>query len=424
MSGFALTLTAVFLAGVGEGPNPNDLPIIPATVERIADNVHTSVTHGWHCNRIVKYQGVLYADARIDNPAATNKWKCSGAFYRRGPDGAWSQIGSMPDAPYLMLVAPDGRIWDVGPSAYDKADVFRMTQALDFSDFETVYCGTSSYMGAGMSPEGNFLIMCAETNDMQAFQPNAIISGFYEQATGKWYRSRFVTPEGRYGYIGIILKGARALAVLNSAIRDPKANPEPPHYNWRHVRLARCDDLTKSDWVQTGFLLPKYGHTGLRDFMAGPDGNAYLVYGSRAGETFEEANSADSWGYYIARIKPDLTAQVFDVPIETGVFNLFVDSKENWYVLTWTDGELRLWKVDPENGFKPVKEYRLGGTDKVVPGNTHALRPERFGGEGDGDTAHVFWSHPVDENGARWAPGRPAHHAQLWHAQFHLPVED
>ncbi|HIJ72556.1 MAG TPA: hypothetical protein HPP83_00505 [Candidatus Hydrogenedentes bacterium] len=424
MFGFGLTLAAVLLAGLGEGPDPQVLPTIPATVERIADNVHTSVTHGWNTNRLVKYQGVLYATARVDNPAATNKWKCSGEFFRREPGGPWTKFASTPDPPYLTLMAPDGCIWEVGPSQYDKAEVFRMTHPLDFSAFETVYCGTSTYMGAGMSPEGNFLIMCAETNDIEAFRPNAIISGFYEQATGKWYTSRLVTPEGRYGYIGILLNGTRALAVMQSAIRDPEANPEPPHYNWRHVRLAQCDDLTKGEWIQKGFLLPKYGFTAISDFIAGPDGNAYLVYRSRAGETFEEAERPGGEKTYIAQIKDDLTTEVYSVPFSNGPMNMFVDSKENLYLLGWEVGELHLWKVDPGEGFEPTKEYRLGGTDKLVRGKIRALHPERFGGEGDGDTAHVFWSHGVDESGEPPASGEPAHHAQLWHAQFNLPVED
>ena len=55
------------------------------------------------------------------------------------------------------------------------------------------------------------------------------------------------------------MQGRSALAVLNSAIQDKNANPVPPHYSWRHVRLARCEDLTKGKWVNKPWLMPKYG---------------------------------------------------------------------------------------------------------------------------------------------------------------------
>ncbi len=429
---YAVVFAAVMLSAPENGATP-PLPTLPTVVERISDNVSTGMIHGWHSNHLLKYKGVLYADGRVDDPAANNEtsigaspgnaWAWGGAFFRRTPDGQWEKVRSTLESTYLSLMAPDGRLWDVAPSSFDMAEVIRMTNPLDFSTFEVVYSGTCAYMGAGMSPEGNFLMLHAESKDIAAFRPNAIISAFYDQSTGKWHKQRFVTPEGRYGYIGILLKGKRALAVLNSAISDPKANPDFPHYSWRHVRVASCDDLTKDKWVNKGFLMPEYGATSLQDFIEGPDGNGYLAY------SYGEANTLDEWRktpthHYIARIRHDLSAEVFPTTLNASSTRILIDSKGNWYVLgRASDSELHLWAIDPTNGFKPTREYVLPGTKKLEGYVIHPLRPERFGGEDDGDTIHVVSACYVDENGQPPAAGQKAHHAELWHAQFSLPVE-
>ena len=254
----------------------------------------------------------------MDDPTATNTWKCTGAYFRRKPGGKWEKIGAIAQAPYQMLMGSGGRIWEVAPSDYAKAEVLHMKRPLDFTSFEMPYCGACAYLGASVSREGNFLLLHAEAGQMEAFHPNALVGAFYEKASGKWHRSRFETPEGRYGYIGIILKGRRALAVLNSALADPKAVPEPPHYSWRHVRLARCDDLRKGGWTSQGFLMPQYGDTALCDLIGGPDGRAYLAYRYRGGDSLQAVREQPML-HYIARIDHDLNTQVF----ATGIRYLF-----------------------------------------------------------------------------------------------------
>ncbi len=428
---FAVAL-AVAITVAAETPKP-PLPQLPTVVERITDNAAVGVIHGWHSNHLLKYNGVLYADGRVDDPAANNEnaigaspgyaWTWGSGFFRRLPGGQWEKVCSSLESSYLSLMAPDGRMWDIAPSSFDMAEVIRMKNPLDFSTFEVVYAGSCSYMGASMSPEGNFLMLHAESKDIEAFRPNAIISAFYDQSTGKWHKQRFVTPEGRYGYIGILLKGKRALAVLNSAISDPKANPDPPHYSWRHVRLAKCDDLTTDKWENRGFLMPEFGATSLMDFIEGPDGNAYLAYSHGAANTLEEWRKTPTH-HYIARIKPDLSAEIFPTTLEAGATRILLDSKGGWYVLgRASDSELHLWAIDPSNGFKPTREWVLPGTKKLEGYVIHPLRPERFGGEADGDTIHVMSARYVDENGLPLTSDKRPHHSELWYAQFRLPVE-
>ncbi len=425
-------LVAATVLSAGDGA-AQPLPVIPTIVERITDNAAVGVIHGWQSNHLLKYQGVLYADGRVDDPAANNEtsigvspgsaWTWGGAFFRRIPGGQWEQVRRTLEPTYLSLMAPDGRLWNLAPSSFDTAEVIRMVNPLDFSTFEVVYNGTCSYMGAGMSPEGNFLILHAESKDTTAFNPNAIVSAFYDQSTGQWHKQRFVTPEGRYGYIGILLRGRRALAVLNSSISDPKANPDFPHWSWRHVRVASCEDLTSEPWQNRGFLMPEYGATSLQDFIEGPDGNGYLAYSHGGADTMEAWRTTPT-PHYIARIGHDLSTEVFATTIDASATRILLDSKGNWYLLgRASDSELHLWAIDPDNGFKPTREYILPGTRKLEGYVIHPLRPDRFGGEDDGDTIHVMSARYVDEKGQSPASGEKAHHAELWYASFRLPTE-
>jgi len=413
--------TAILAAAClgGNLVNAESLPTIPTTVERVGENLSTGVIHGWQTNHLLMYRGVLYAGGRVDDPSAQNTWKCSGAYFRRKPGGKWERIAAVPQPTYMILIGPDGRVWDVTPSDYAKTEILHMRRPLYFGRFEMPYCGTNAYLGASVSPEGNFLVMHAEVPEMEAFKPNAIVAAFYEQATGKWHKSRFVTPEGRYGYIGIILRGRKALAVLNSALADPKAVPEPPHYSWRHVRLARCDDLTRGEWTNKGFLMPEYGDTTLQDLIEGPDGSAYLSYGYRGGSTLEDARSRPML-HYIARIKDDLSTHVFATGINASATRILVSRKGDWYLVgRASDGDLHLWDL---RHFKPVKEYDLPATDKLEGYMIHTLDPDRFGGEDDGDTIHVVSARYVNDKGEKPAAGEKATKAELWWARFELPA--
>jgi hypothetical protein len=395
------------------------LPAIPTTIELVADSIASDVIHGWHSNRLLMHKGVLYADGSVDDPEAKTGWKTSGIYFSREPDGTWKEMGRTADRPYISFMAPEGRMWIAAPSTYVTAEVLRMKQPLGFGSFEQFYNGTSFYLGASISQEGNFLILHAESSDMQAFNANALIGGFYDHKTGTWHRSRIVTPEGRYGYVGIILQGREALAVLNSAIQDPKANPVAPHYSWRHVRLARCDDLTKGQWVNKGFIMSEYGNTSLQDLMVGPDGSAYLAYSNNSANTYEELKKRPML-HYIARIHEDLSTEVFPTGLNAGATRILNDSKGGWYIVgrPGSKGNLHLWRLDPANGFKPTREWELPDTAKLEGYVIHTLRPVRFGGETDGDTIHLMTAQYIKGEGGQ------KDHTKLWHATFRLPVAE
>ncbi len=386
------------------------LPVVTAKAELVADDLSSSVIHGWQSSRLLKYHGVLLACGTIDNPKSPDEFKTSGVFLRRNTDGAWKPVGSLPHAVYSMCIGPEGEVWAIAPHGYSSAQIYRTRQPVDFGSFEEVFNGTCAYEGASVSPEGNFLLLYAESPQMQAFVTNAVWAAFYEKATGKWHKSRMITPEGRYGYEGIIVRGKSAIAVLNSAIQDPKANPVAPHYSWRHVRLARCEDLTKGEWVQQSFVMPAFGGTSLQDLMRDPDGNAYLVYNNQSSDTLDGLQKAP-YVEYIVRIHPDLRTDRFTPGISPGPAKLFCDRKSRWFMAGRTGKDYHLWRLDPDKGFKPVKEWRLEGTDVLEGYVCHTLRPERFGGETDGDTIHLMTAKYLK------APDR----AQLWHVYFSLP---
>jgi hypothetical protein len=340
-----------------------------------------------------------------------------GLVFRRDPDGKWVQLAALKARTYSWCVAPDGAFWIIGPTSYDDARTYRTSTPKGFDNLEQVYQGTCAYLGASVSPEGNYLLLHADNNSALDFMtPNAMVAAFYERKTGKWHPSRLETPEGRYGYQGILLRGNAALVVLNSAIREKRG--DAPFWNWRHVRLAKCDDLTQGKWVTKAWLMPKYGHTALQDLIRGPDGSAYLAYSHRASDvSWEEAEKAPLL-HYIARISDDLKVDVFPTGIDAASTRILVDGATNWYLVgrPAPKQNLRLWKLDPDAGFKAVKEYELPGTDVLEGYVIHTLRPERFGGEGDGNTVHLLSVKFVYQ-----ADGQTVAHGELWHAAFDLP---
>ena len=82
------------------------LPALPTTLELVADNLHEGVIHGWHSGRLLRHGGELYACGTVNDPDACNEWKTTGVFWRREPDGVWSQIGTLDQAPYAMYLGP------------------------------------------------------------------------------------------------------------------------------------------------------------------------------------------------------------------------------------------------------------------------------------------------------------------------------
>lgn len=205
-----------------ESGKQGDLPIVPAQVELVCPKVHPGTIHGWHSNRLLRYGGRLYACATIPSPKSDKTFEQPGAFFRREADGTWKQVGTLDYPPYLMCAGPDGRFWVLGSTAFANVHINRMKVPLDFGSLEELHTGTNAYMGAGISPEGSFLVVYAETQEQRAFRHNAVIAAFYDQSTDKWHLSRIATPEGRYGYEGVIVRGRQGLAVLNSTILDPE----------------------------------------------------------------------------------------------------------------------------------------------------------------------------------------------------------
>lgn len=418
-----------------------DLPVIEGRAELVCPKIRVNTIHGWHSNRLLRYGGTLFACATLLEAEGEKEWAAPGAFFRREPDGTWSQVGALPHQPYLMCVGPDGRFWVLGSTSFANVHVYRMKTPLDFNSFEELYTGTNSYMGAGISPEGNLLVLHAETQVQSAFYPNTVISAFYDNSKNTWYLSRLETPEGRYGYEGVIVHGRQALAVLNSTIYDP-AHAEGGKYSWRYVRLARCEDLTEGmkvrprkrvrgdmppwsgtklspgKWVNQGWLMPANGRTGLQDLAVAPDGYAYLSYAYVSAQSDDALRKLTETPHYIARIQDDLSVDAYPTGLKAGATRLIFDSKGGWHILGRppAGGNLHLWDLSPERCFAPVKEYVINNTDKLEAYVVHVLRPERYGGESDGDTIHMLSSRLAKD-----ADGKDLGYAELWYASFDLP---
>jgi hypothetical protein len=409
------TLAPIALAASSRAQTVSAPPrAVPARVEKIADAVSATTIHGWNTCRLLRRGGVLFASAAVSNPNATEYWDHAGAFFRQD-DGRWSEIAKLPFNPYTMAVAPDGTFWVVAPPSYTDCRVLRSRTPGDLATLEEVHRGTCSYLGAAVGPEGNFLVLYAHSADSNAGTPNAVIAAFFDHATGTWHTSRIETPEGRYGYEGIVLRGKQAFAVLNSSLTDPDhSDAKGTRYSWRHVRLARCDDLTKGEWIQSGSLLPQDGKCALQDLIVGPDGDLYLSLSHVAAASHAELLAIESVPHRIARIHADLSVESFETGLQVGSSRLLVDPSGNFHLIgRWGAGGLRLWDLDRAQGFHAGESREITGSDPLEDYVVHTLCPERFGGEGGGDTVYLLGTRsPPDP------PGKERADVELWLASF------
>jgi hypothetical protein len=414
---FALAgiLSPVALAVPSQAQSTNVPPrAVPTRLEKIAEGVSATTIHGWNTGRLVRQGGVLYASAALSNPKAAEYWDHAGAFFRRD-EGHWKEVGRLPFNPYTMAVAPDGTFWVVAPPSYTECRVFRSDVPGDLSKFDEVHRGTCSYLGAALGPEGNFVVLYAESADSTAGTPNAVTADFHERASDRWYRSRIATPEGRYGYEGIVLRGKQAIAVLNSSLTDPDhSDAKGTRYSWRHVRLARCEDLTKGEWIESGWLLPQDGRTALQDLIVGPDGDLYLSYSHVAADSHAALLEIEKVPHRIARIHADLGVETFETGLQVGAARLLVDPNGGFHLVgRWGAGGLRLWDLDRTKGFRAGESRELSGTDALEDYVVHTLCPERFGGESGGDTVYLLGTKsPPDP------PGKERADVDLWLASF------
>ena len=398
---------------------------IDVTVEMVAEAVSPGTLHGWHSSRLLKVDNSLYFMASKINeveglPESSDQADRTLVFRRDvSGEGAWELANDISQRCYTSVVDNQGRMWVFHPWGFSSITVFRSNPGMDLDTFTPCYDGTCFYGGTGADADGNVLIFHAEDSNHTPRFPNRMMTVFYDAETDSWHRSQMDTPEGRFGYVGIILHGRSATALLQSTIYDPESAPSHNGYNWRLLRLARCEDLRKGEWVQNPFLVPACGETHPYDMIEAPDGRIYISYKHRGGEgSFDEIAGAPK-PTYITRVHNDLSTDVFELEMDAAATRIFTDSAGNWYLVGGVEGEdlLKLWRLNPENGFKPTAEWVLKGTENLKGYILHTLRPERFGGEGSGDTVHLVTA----ARHADYEPGDP-HPVTIWHGCFDLPV--
>jgi hypothetical protein len=408
-------------SGQKPGSAPTSAPAsapstIPTRAERVAERVSATTIHGWNTGRLLLHGGSLLASAARPNPQAAHFWDHGGLFFRRGPDGTWAEAASLPHDAYTTAAAGDGSLWAAAPVGYEDVRILRSPPPGDPARLQEVRRAPCSYLGAGVSPEGNFLLLSAESGDSTAGRPNAVAAVFFDHATGAWHQSRIPTPEGRYGYEGIVLRGKSAIAVLQASLTD-REHPDVKgsEFSWRHVRLARCADLTKGEWTTRGWLLPRDGRTFVHDLVAGPDGRLLLSLAHVAAGSHEELLRIERTPHQVARISEDLSVESFPTGLDVSAARLLVDRRGGIHLVgRQGSGSLRLFDLDPAT-FRPTRERELAGTERLADYVIHTLCPERHGGERDGDTIHLLGAPSPKE-----PPGRERGEVELWHVSFRL----
>ena len=401
--------------------------MIDVTVEQVAKEVSTSTLHGWNTGRLVKAGGALWFAANRPKPDDDDDsdWTVQRTqMYRRDlsePDGKWELAADIHPRTYTCCVDHLGRFWSISPKHFNYITLWRSEPNMDLDNLVRCYDGSCAYLGMGVDREtgSHLLIHAKDTNHMPRF-PNAMICVFYDAPTDAWRVSRIEMPEGRFGYVGIIVRGRKAMALLKSTQLDPVVEPNEPHYNWRLLKLARCDDLMEGEWVVEPFLMRKFGNTKVCDMMERPDGRFLLAYRHRGGDESYEATQEMPITFRVSVVDDDLKATTYEPGIDVEGGRMFLGSDGRWYFVGRpTDGEaLRLWRLDEAGGYKPTAEWDLPGTE-ILKGMLHTLRPDRFGGEDDGDTIHLA---TADQPGVAFGDWRDRF--DIYHARFDLPVND
>jgi hypothetical protein len=396
--------------------------MIEVLTENICDWVGSATIHGWNTGRLFLHDGTLYFIANIKRPeGCDDSWKHDRGqvFSRPLGEGTWSECAVIDQRFYTGAVDADGRTWIIDPQEFNNVMLWRSRAGMDFSTIDRMYDGTCAYLGAGVSPDKSFLFIHAEATNHTARFPNALTTVFYDEPTRAYHVGRIPTPQGRFGYVGIILDGRKARVLTQSTQFDPIVEPVIPHYNWRLLKLLACDDLTKGEWKVQPLLDRDFGKTNQQDMMRCPDGSILIACNHQGSDISYEDGEAQPNEFHIARVADDLSFEIFKPGIQTEATKLFVDSKDQVYAVG-RHGEkgLHLWRLDPNGGFKVLADWDLPGTEHMMS-LLHTLRPERFGGQSDGDTIHMVSTDP-----APGGFGTGAQELSPWYARFDLPVNE
>ena len=403
--------------------------MIDVTVECVVDEVGAGTLHGWNTGRLIKTGGALYFAANKVMPEGADEsdWRVQNTLmFRRdlsAADGAWELAADIEPRTYTCCVDHLGRFWSISPKHFNYITLWRSEPNMGLGNFTRCYDGSCAYLGMGVDRHtGNHLLIHAEdTNHMPRF-PNPMICVFYDAETDSWRTSRIEMPEGRFGYLGIIVHGRKAVILMQSTQLDPVVEPNEPHYNWRLLKLARCDDLMEGKWVTEPLAMRKFGQSLPSDMVEMPDGRILVAYKHRGGDESYEATQEKPYAFTVSVVNPDdLSFETFTPNIDVEASGrLFLGSDNRWYLAgrPAVDAALRLWRLDAAGGFEPTAEWDLPGTD-VLKSMLHTLRPDRVGGEDDGDTVHLASS---DQPGVSF--GDPRDRFGIIHARFNLPVKE
>jgi len=399
--------------------------MIDVKVHQVVAEIGAGTLHGWNTGRLFKYDGVLYvAASEIQTPENSEPvWRNRGVIFRRDLNngGEWEQSFVIEPRVYTSCIDNLGRFWTASPRHFNYVTLWRSDPKMNLDKWTRCYDGTCAYLGMGVSPEGDHLLIhTKDTNHMPRF-PNAMICVYYNAATDSWSKSRIEMPEGRFGYSGIVVRGRKAVVLLQSTQLDPAVEPNEPHYNWRLLKLAHCDDLLEGKWRVKPWLMRKFGQTQPCDMIEAPDGTMIVAYKHRGGDESYKATQQEPYSFYIGRFGNDLSVTSYEPGIDVQPTRMFVGSDRRWYLVGRPTGQeqLHLWRLDEAGGFKPTADWALPGTEALKSGLMHTLRPDRFGGEDDGDTVHLVASD------APTAPfGQGCDRFGLLHAHFDLPVNE
>ncbi|MBI2191159.1 MAG: hypothetical protein HYU36_04165 [Planctomycetes bacterium] len=373
----------------------------PAQWELIGRGQDIGAVHNGHAGRIFKWNGRLFARG------------ANGVYAERLDDGSWRH--SREPFGYVSFLDPQGRLCGFD-SSYDYSrwhTLRRAPVAGVIEGFQVVRDDLApGYSGGGIDTRGNMLLVAGAQSERwwscETYQPATHYAAntgrtpvhwhFYDAPTDQW-TDGIIWKDSLFSYHMVLVQGRRAFMV---DIEDHMAG-EPTPTNWHNARFTRLhlhatEDATEGFWDlypvrenENGWVIPQ----GL-----GMDsrGRLFILYAHDERRWMDTPPNR----LELALFDPGSRSFSFVDLGPGGHGQVFLDERGRYHLLSFESAYFcrnvhtpMVYRVspgpDPADWSSPVV---IEGSDRLGE-HIFTLDPNRFGGEGNDDTVHLWVIKPT-----------------------------